>query len=509
MIRFFLLLCFSITFLLTAVEPSEKKIKALYNSLNPKSISQHLAFYEIYSTHPLGQQALRDASKLLSGGEQWRYDNSTVDQSLSGFNAIIALINKATDQDPPSFNSNDLALIEKLSQRLSHHRLLGHKATTEEEVILLPIDEIDIARGIFLSQFGSNLAQVRLYEATIDLMALQILAQLPPQATPEIKIQVMNRFIFDEMHFRFPPHSEYAKDIDLYTFLPSVLDSHRGVCLGVSILYMCLAQRLDLPLEMITPPGHIYVRYHDGDKEINIETTARGVHVDSEEYLGINTRSLEQRNVKEVIGLAHVNQAAAFWRKDDYASALKAYQKATPYLPHDYLLKELKGYTYIALGEPEQGRFYLEQVKDFIPEHSIKKDSTPEDYLNGKVSSNGIKAIFKSVDEDRKSILEKKDFLEAVVKECPEFRSGLLQLAVTWLQLHRMGEALDILNRYHQLDAEDPEVNYYLTILYAQRFDYGRAWDHFHQLEKILHAKEYAPKLLKDVRRQLNQFSPE
>ena len=76
--------------------------------------------------------------------------------------------------------------------------------------------------------------------------------------------------------FRFPPHSLYAKDIDVYTFLPSVLDSRRGVCLGVSILYLCLAQRLDLPLEAMTPPGHIYVRYGE---DLNIETTARGIDV--------------------------------------------------------------------------------------------------------------------------------------------------------------------------------------------------------------------------------------
>src|SRR5665647_1570782 len=105
-------------------------------------------------------------------------------------------------------------------------------------------------------------------------MALQILARLPPKASPQQKILKINELIFDEMRFRFPPHSLYAKDIDVYTFLPSVLDSHRGVCLGVSILYLCIAQRLDLNLEMITPPGHIYVRYRTTDQTINIETTA-------------------------------------------------------------------------------------------------------------------------------------------------------------------------------------------------------------------------------------------
>ena len=159
----------------------------------------------------------------------------------------------------------------------------------------------------------------------IDLMALQIRSTLSPNSKPEEKIDAINRFIFEELGFRFPPHSCYATNVDLYTFLPSVLDSRRGVCLGVSILYICIAQRLSLPLEMITPPGHIYVRYKNGEKEINIETTARGIHLEVlETYLAINTRSLQQRNVKEVIGLSHFNQASVYWITEKMKNPLNA-----------------------------------------------------------------------------------------------------------------------------------------------------------------------------------------
>ena len=112
-----------------------------------------------------------------------------------------------------------------------------------------------------INQFNERQEEIRQYEASLDLMALQVLARLPENPTPEDKIAEINRFIFQEMQFRFPPHSLYAKDVDLYTFLPSVLDGREGVCLGVSILYLCIAQRLELPLDIITPPGHIYISY--------------------------------------------------------------------------------------------------------------------------------------------------------------------------------------------------------------------------------------------------------
>ena len=153
------------------------------------------------------------------------------------------------------------------------------------------------------------------------------------------------------MQFRFPPHSLYAKDIDLYTFLPSVLDSRKGVCLGVSILYLCLAQRIDLPLEIITPPGHIYVRYRNKESITNIETTARGINLPSDTYLGINTRKLMQRTIKEVIGMAFVNQASAVWGKEDYLTTVSLYEKSALYLPDDPLLKMFLGFNYLFIGK--------------------------------------------------------------------------------------------------------------------------------------------------------------
>ncbi|HRD54859.1 MAG TPA: hypothetical protein PLC42_00510, partial [Parachlamydiaceae bacterium] len=49
--------------------PSESQIQALYNSLDPKSVSEHLAFYKLYPKNETGKKALRDAFFLLSQGK--------------------------------------------------------------------------------------------------------------------------------------------------------------------------------------------------------------------------------------------------------------------------------------------------------------------------------------------------------------------------------------------------------------------------------------------------------
>ena len=253
-------------------------------------------------------------------------------------------------------------------------------------------------------------------------MALQILSYLSPRAAPAEKIKTINAFIFEEMGFRFPPHSLYAKAIDYYTFLPSVLDSHRGVCLGVSILYLCLAQRLGLPLEMITPPGHIYIRYKDENQIINIETTARGIHLDCEEYLSVNTRALQERTLREVIGMTHFNQASLYWQEGDYEKALAAYEKAQPYMSDDPLVKEFMGYALLLTGNKEKGEALLKEIQGILPDYAVTKGTMAEDYLLGNVDAEGIKVIFMPVEEERQSLLDKKEALEKILEKWPRFQ---------------------------------------------------------------------------------------
>lgn len=493
-----------------SLEPAQKKLLTLYNSLDPSSIAQHLAFYELYPQTEWGQKALKEAWRLLAGNPQ-RDGSVTPDLFFAGdsLQAIVRLVNKPIDQEMPLLDHTSIQTIEHLSKRLHHHALKGHQIWTEQALLKLPLEEIDLARGLFLSQFGADRQKIQTYEALIDLMALQVSVRLSSDAGPEEKIIAMNSFIFDEMGFRFPPHSLYAKDIDVYTFLPSVLDSRRGVCLGVSILYLCIAQRLALRLEMITPPGHIYVRHRSNERIINIETTARGIHLESEKYLGMNNRSLQQRTILEVIGLAHFNQASVYWQNGEYQKALAAYQKAEPYMRDDPHLKELMGYILILTGHREEGETKLQEVKDFIPDYALVKNTMADDYFLGNIDAEGIAVVFTRVDEDRQSILAKKQALETTLAKFPRFRAGLLNLAVTWLQLHRISEALEVLKSFLAVENGDPEAHYYLSVLHAQRHDFTNAWHHLQKAEEIVKAHQYQPKILKEVRRELLKCCPE
>ncbi len=489
----------------------EAKLKSLYNSLDPLSLTQQMAFYELYHDTAYGEKAWKRAWQLLSGGKTVEGE-APLSFPKFDLKAVVSLVTRQSYDPPSELSPEQFSLIDRLSSSLANRKLKGHYVWEEGEVLSLTPEEIDLSRALLINQFekeNNRVHRIRQYEANLDLMALQIRARLSSNPSSEEKIREINRYIFQEMQFRFPPHSLYAKDIDLYTFLPAVLDSRQGVCLGVSILYLCLAQRLDLTLEIITPPGHIFLRYAPQNEVLNIETTARGIHLPDDTYLGINTRNLERKNMKEVVGLAFVNQASVFWAKNEFASTVALYEKAQKYLPGDPLLKLFLGLNYLFVGKKKEGKKLLEEIQNHTHDYEVSKDTLAEDYLKGKVDAEGLKMVFLPVDENRTSIVEKQKQLEKMLSKYPHFRAGLLQLATCWLQLGRGNEALEVLKRYHKIDSNCCIVEYYLSLVSIQRMDYLQAWDFFRSTEKITQSRNHYPKALKALRSQLRHNCPE
>lgn len=482
-------------------------IETLYSSLDPKSIMENLTFYKLYPKSPFGKKAYKRAFRLLTGGKRpgLALDLPNIDISI-----LVNMVQKKPLEDIGDVSEETIATIEDIAQDLGNRMLVGHNFWTKKEILEADPDDIDLSRALFLSEFDYDLTlkkKIRYYEASIDLMALQILAKLSDRPTNEEKIRKINDFIFHQMQFRFPPHSLYAKNIDTYTFLPSVIDNRKGVCLGVSLLYQCIAQRLNLHLQSITPPGHIYVRYKRGDKIINIETTARGIDLPTEQYLGIETLCLQERNRKELIGLAFMNQASVFWHKEDYKKAVSLYEKALDYIEDDHLLLELYAYNLLFVGD-EKGRKILNSLKNRPIRYLLSEKKLLLDFLAGKTSIEGIQAIFMHVDETRESIHQKKQALEDVLEKYPYFQAGLIQLASTHLQLLEEKKALKTLKRCFDLSPKEPIVNYYLSIIFMERTHYKKAWEHFLKLESSLKNYNLFSKPLKNYRRMLMQKSP-
>lgn len=492
-------------------DPCEESICALYHSLDTQSLSELLAFYHLYQKTKPGQEAYQQIWELINRHRSHPIKSKYIQQIILDIRPIISLITKQTEEKLPSLSKEDLQSIENITDHLPLRKKKGRFISKKEEIFSLPNEEIDISRAIFIYQFGETQPHlIEVYEAYLDVMALQILARLPKNYTDIEAVEAINHFIFHEMQFRFPPHSLWANNVDVYTFLPSVIDSRHGVCLGVSILYLSLAQRLNLPLHIITPPGHIYLSYQQEEAQcINIETTARGVHIPTEKYLSIHTKTLKQRTIKEVIGLHFINSAAHAWQKKNYEEALKLYQESALFLHEDPLLYTLMGYTLLFLGHVSEGKVLLQKSLDLPLTESTYINTTIEDYLSGKIDQEGIQTIFQEVDETRDSILQKQALLHKTLIQYPQFREGILHLAITCMQLNRPKESLAYLKQYDSLDPNNPTVVYYLTILSLQRWNFHEAYMYLERCKNLLKKIHYFPKVLVTLEKTLRQSFPE
>src|ERR1700733_12660281 len=89
-------------------------LKALFNSLDPLSVSQHLAFYELYAESKEGKEALRRAWKLLSGGTLPTQEMVTKLPHLD-IQALISLVTRQSFDPPVKLNEEQFGIIAKIS----------------------------------------------------------------------------------------------------------------------------------------------------------------------------------------------------------------------------------------------------------------------------------------------------------------------------------------------------------------------------------------------------------
>ena len=96
------------------------------------------------------------------------------------------------------------------------------------------------------------------YLEKIENIIENIKTSLRDETEPEQVIKTMNMVLFNELQFKYVQTGNLE-----YISLSKVLDSKVGNCVGLSILYLCIAEGLHLPIYGVSVPEHIFVRYDE------------------------------------------------------------------------------------------------------------------------------------------------------------------------------------------------------------------------------------------------------
>lgn len=252
------------------------------------------------------------------------------------------------------FLSIDIKLPPRTRKKTKKMRLVlrplrkvrGLFAKTLDAVLELPEEDIDIGTAALLcaQEFWQNIRgtriRVRRYQRILDTMARELQQRIGKETGhAEHVVSTMVRFVRD-LGFGLQPVEEKEH---LAFFLNLVLEKKRGSCLGLSLLYFALAERLNIPLFVVSIPEHIFVRYSDGTQEYAIETTTGEITPSSTvkhyamRYIPSKGSEFYLKNLtkKEIVGILYNALGVAYMEEGKLEPALRSFTKATTVNPHD------------------------------------------------------------------------------------------------------------------------------------------------------------------------------
>ncbi|SYX09091.1 putative PEP-CTERM system TPR-repeat lipoprotein [Chlamydia poikilotherma] len=382
------------------------------------------------------------------------------------------------------FSPEDVLVMKKLS-------LSGVIFLCNSDDNSLP--EKDLARALVLAEFPGEegIRKAEHYTRYLDILALRAYIErqryldkehcaLGSEAYHRATIEALNTILFYEEGIRYPSKNEMFSDE--FSFLSSVADRKFGVCLGVSSLYLSLSQRLELPLESVTPPGHIYLRYRGG--KINIETTAGGRHLPTEQYCEcLNIDELKVRSAKDLIGLTFINQGSFALQKQQYHEADLAYEKAKEYIDDDEL-QELLGVVKILKGQKKAGEILLKGSSQ-----AQSMGSVAYDYLQGNIDKATLKLLFTHPGSTYDEIISYQEALKKAIQRSPKCCESRRRLASVLMHLGKTAEGVALLEQCAKESADDIALHLKLSKVLCDRHDYEKAQKYFLIATKILEDK--------------------
>ena len=220
-----------------------------------------------------------------------------------------------------------------------HNRSHEAPALVNHLVTQIRSAERDSARAALATEPSPLPREItRSYLRSLDEEADTIRRQLRRRITSEQTFAALNLQFFGPAGFTASSDLSGPEGVSV----AAALDSRRGTCVGLAIVYLALAQRLGLDAHAVATPDHLFVRVHLGNTVRNVELTEFGREVDDDTYrrrykieeasiaAGVFMRKLSNAEV-----IAHLlsNQAVALGKQGKLDDALARYDAALTLAP--------------------------------------------------------------------------------------------------------------------------------------------------------------------------------
>ena len=149
-----------------------------------------------------------------------------------------------------------------------------------KSILTLEEQDIDLAETVLLiSKHRDPALDLAPLRAELDRLTDAVRTKLATTTSPDEIVDAFRKTIHQEAGYRYTDQVD-AQGIPINPaelFLHGMLASKRGYCMNLSLLYLVIANRLDIPLYGVPLPNHFFVRYESGGTRINIEATDGGM----------------------------------------------------------------------------------------------------------------------------------------------------------------------------------------------------------------------------------------
>lgn len=214
-------------------------------------------------------------------------------------------------------------------------------------------------------------AIVERFSGRLDSAVLLLSSSLFMETDPE-KISVeLNKLVFTTWGIEFDPDRNNARSLFPY----SVLELQQGSCVGMSLLYLLIAEKCDWPIYAVLAPSHMFIRFDNGSIQRNIETLRKGEAMSREWY--VEKYSIRDSSIypltnltrKEVAAVLHFNVGTLYYNRKEYEYAVTHLNKAVTLMSRFPDAQGNLALTYEALKQPEKALRILNDLAEAYPEY--------------------------------------------------------------------------------------------------------------------------------------------
>jgi regulator of sirC expression with transglutaminase-like and TPR domain len=204
------------------------------------------------------------------------------------------------------------------------------------EMVQGPEPRIDLGRAALLvaSEEYPGLDVLR-YVAKLEAMAAAMRRRAFSPHDPLAKIERLNAYLFDELGFRGNSEDYYDPR---NSFLNEVLDRRLGIPITVSVVYMEVGRRIELPLQGVGMPGHFIVKYAGPERDIFIDPFNNGRILSYEaceelvqqlygERIPFQDTLLAAVTKKQILSRLLLNLKAIYMHRKHYLKALSVVER--------------------------------------------------------------------------------------------------------------------------------------------------------------------------------------